>query len=47
MISLIYSAGLRRGELLNLNMEDINSKRMMILIKIGKGQKIGWYYYRH
>jgi len=39
MISLIYSAGLRRGELLNLKMEDIDSKRMMILIKNGKGAK--------
>ncbi len=39
MLSLIYSAGLRRGELLNLKMADIDSKRMMILIKHGKGAK--------
>ena len=39
MLSLIYSAGLRRGELLNLKMAEIDSRRMMILIKNGKGAK--------
>jgi len=39
MLSLIYSAGLRRGELLNLTLTDIDSKRMMIMIRGGKGMK--------
>jgi len=37
IISLLYSAGLRRNELLNLKLEDIDSKRMLILIKAAKG----------
>jgi len=39
MLSLIYSAGLRRGELLGLKIKDIDSKRMMIGIRQGKGMK--------
>lgn len=39
MLSLMYSAGLRRGELLNLKLEDIDSKRMLIWIRMGKGAK--------
>lgn len=39
IISLLYSSGLRRGELLNLKLEDINSKRMLITIRNGKGMK--------
>ena len=38
MISLIYSAGLRRSELLNLTPKDIISERMLIKIA-GKGKK--------
>ena len=38
MISLIYSAGLRRSELLNLTPNDIISERMLIRI-VGKGKK--------
>lgn len=38
MISLIYSAGLRRSELLNLTPKDIISKRMLVHI-MGKGRK--------
>ena len=38
MISLIYSAGLRRSELLNLTPPDINSERMLVRI-MGKGKK--------
>lgn len=38
MISLIYSAGLRRSELLNLTPKDIISERMLIRIE-GKGKK--------
>ncbi len=37
--SLLYSAGLRRSELLNLKLEDIDSKRMLIKIKQAKGNK--------
>tara|TARA_B110000285_G_C15024859_1_gene563580 strand:+ start:96 stop:1241 length:1146 start_codon:yes stop_codon:yes gene_type:complete len=39
IVSLLYSAGLRRGELLNLKIEDIDSKRMVINVKNGKGGK--------
>lgn len=39
IVSLLYSAGLRRSELLNLKPEDIDSKRMVITIKNGKGNK--------
>jgi integrase/recombinase XerD len=38
MISLVYSAGLRRGELLNLTPQDINSETMSVRI-MGKGKK--------
>ncbi|MEN8956902.1 MAG: tyrosine-type recombinase/integrase [Flavobacteriales bacterium] len=39
IISLLYSAGLRRSELLNLRIEHIDSKRMVILVKDAKGGK--------
>ena len=39
IVSLLYSAGLRRSELLNLKLEDIDSKRMVITVKSGKGNK--------
>ncbi len=39
IVSLLYSAGLRRGELLSLKIEDIDSKRMVINVKDGKGRK--------
>lgn len=39
IISLLYSAGLRRGELLKLKMEDIDGKRMLINVKAAKGNK--------
>ena len=38
MISLIYSAGLRRSELLHLTPQDIVSERMLVRI-MGKGKK--------
>jgi len=39
IMSLLYSAGLRRAELINLKMEDIDSKRMVIKIRNAKGNK--------
>lgn len=39
IVSLLYSAGLRRSEVLNLKPEDIDSKRMMIKVRAGKGNK--------
>ncbi len=39
MLSLIYSCGLRRSELLNLKPTDIDSKRNIIVIKQAKGKK--------
>lgn len=39
IILLLYSAGLRRNELLNLKLKDILSDRMMISIKSAKGNK--------
>jgi site-specific recombinase XerD len=39
LLSLLYSAGLRIGEALNLEISDIDSKRMLIHIKQGKGKK--------
>ncbi|MDO1514590.1 tyrosine-type recombinase/integrase [Maribacter confluentis] len=39
IVSLLYSAGLRRSELLHLKLEDIDSKRMLILVKDAKGNK--------
>ena len=39
ILMLIYSAGLRRSELINLKISDIDSERMVIHIKGGKGKK--------
>lgn len=39
IVSLLYSAGLRRCELLALKLEDIDSKRMVITVKNSKGGK--------
>lgn len=39
IIELLYSSGLRRSELLNLKIEDIDSKRMLIKVKQAKGNK--------
>jgi site-specific recombinase XerD len=38
-ISLIYSCGLRVSELVNLTITDIDSSRMQIRIRLGKGAK--------
>lgn len=39
ILMLIYSAGLRRSELINLKISDIDSERMVINIRGGKGKK--------
>lgn len=39
MLSLIYSCGLRRSELLKLKPADIDSKRNIIIIRAAKGKK--------
>jgi integrase/recombinase XerD len=39
IVSLLYSAGLRRNELLNLKLTDIDSKRMVIRVRDAKGNK--------
>ena len=39
MLSLIYACGLRRSELLNLTLKDIQSDRNLLLIKQAKGKK--------
>ena len=39
IIMLIYSSGLRLGELLNLKINDIDSKRMQVFIRQAKGRK--------
>ena len=39
MLGLIYSAGLRVGELISLELADIDSDRMVIYVRGGKGKK--------
>ena len=39
ILSLIYSAGLRIGEAINLKIADIDSQRMKVRIRQGKGNK--------
>ena len=39
MLSLIYSCGLRRSELIGLKPDHIDSKRMLVIIRQGKGKK--------
>lgn len=39
ILSILYSAGLRRSELINLKIKDIDSKRMVIKINDAKGNK--------
>ncbi len=39
MLSLIYACGLRRSELLNLKMGDVDSKRGLLIIRQAKGNK--------
>ena len=39
IVALLYSSGLRRNELLNLKVTDIDSKRMMVSVRQAKGNK--------
>jgi len=39
MLSLIYACGLRRSELLNLKLPDVDSKRGLLIIRQSKGNK--------
>ena len=39
MLSLVYSCGLRRSELLHLKPNDIDSKRNIVIIRQAKGKK--------
>ena len=39
MLSLIYACGLRRSELLNISLSDIQSKRNLLFIRQSKGKK--------
>lgn len=39
ILMLVYSAGLRVGEVVRLKPEDIDSKRMLIHVKGAKGRK--------
>lgn len=39
MIALVYSAGLRIGELIDMKIKDVDSSRMIIHIKQAKGKK--------
>lgn len=39
ILMLIYAAGLRLGEVVNLKIRDIDSDRMQLFVKAGKGKK--------
>ncbi|TKB96962.1 tyrosine-type recombinase/integrase [Pedobacter cryophilus] len=39
MLSMLYSCGLRAGEIINMKVLDIDSKRMLISVTKGKGNK--------
>lgn len=39
IVSLLYSSGIRRNELINLKITDIDSKRMLIRVECAKGNK--------
>ena len=39
IVSLLYSSGIRRNELINLKITDIDSKRMLIRVESAKGNK--------
>ncbi|MDN3668256.1 tyrosine-type recombinase/integrase [Echinicola jeungdonensis] len=39
MLSLVYACGLRRSELLNLKISDVDSKRGLLIVRQSKGKK--------
>jgi site-specific recombinase XerD len=39
ILMLVYSAGLRLGEVVNLQIKDVDSDRMQLFVKAGKGKK--------
>ncbi len=39
LLTVLYSAGIRLGEVCRLRVEDIDSRRMLLLIRQGKGHK--------
>ncbi len=39
ILMLIYAAGLRTGEIVNLKIRDVDSQRMRLFVKAGKGKK--------
>jgi site-specific recombinase XerD len=39
MLSLIYACGLRRSELLNLKLKDVDAKRKLLIVRGAKGKK--------
>ena len=39
IVSLLYASGLRLNELLNLKPKDIESERMVVLVRAGKGNR--------
>lgn len=39
MLTLMYSCGLRRGELLKLTFKDIDANRKLVIVRSGKGNK--------
>lgn len=39
IIALLYSSGMRGDELIHLQLKDIDSKRMVIRINLGKGNR--------
>lgn len=39
MLEVLYSTGMRRAELCNLNMRDIDSDRGILIVRLGKGKK--------
>jgi integrase/recombinase XerD len=45
MLLLIYSAGLRKGELLRLRVRDLNAARQSLFVKNGKGAKDRFSFY--